>query len=182
MATRGFRATTVAAVCSVSKLPVGSVYWHFTNKDGLLAAVMERGSERFFSQLPDAASLSGSPRERFEAWFKRNAELLRERPPFLRLHLSLCLLDQTNDEVAAILQRVRTTALRRITEAMLPWVREHRDAGALTLTEDLSAFMLAAVDGSFVAQHTDGREIDGLLKRLWASLVAEVENGASVVG
>ncbi|MBY4128162.1 TetR/AcrR family transcriptional regulator [Rhodococcus fascians] len=45
MTERGFQGTSIAEICTTSKLPNGSVYRHFQNKNGLLAAVMERGSE-----------------------------------------------------------------------------------------------------------------------------------------
>jgi len=175
MAERGFQATSIADICSASKLPNGSVYWHFQNKNGLLAAVMERGSHRFFANLPRPDELPGSARERFDAWFAANTQMLAERPRFLRLHLSLCLLEDTDAVVAEIVARVRATAIRSLSSAMLPWAREVHGDAAEALCVELAAFMLATVDGAFIAQHTDGADIGRLLERLHRTLVDEID-------
>ena len=39
---RGYSGTSIAAVSKASGLPPSSIYWHFTDKDDLLAAVIER--------------------------------------------------------------------------------------------------------------------------------------------
>jgi len=177
MAERGFSATSVAEVCARSKLPVGSIYWHFKSKDGLLAAVMERGNERFFASLPDPAALPGSPREQFDAWFAANTATLSDRPLFLRLHLNLCLLDGTEETVADIVRRVRRTATTQIEHALRPWVAEFQPHQADQLTQQLAAYMLAVVDGSFIAQHVDNARIKPLLDQLHRFLCATVESG-----
>src|SRR6188508_2972397 len=53
MAEDGFEAATLARVVTESKIPPSSVYHYFGSKDGILLAVMERGAERFFADLPD---------------------------------------------------------------------------------------------------------------------------------
>lgn len=175
MAERGFQATSIAEICAASKLPNGSVYWHFQNKNGLLAAVMERGSQRFFAGLPKPDELTGTPRERFDVWFEANTQMLKQRPRFLRLHLSLCLLEETDAVVAEIVARVRATAIGSLSRAMYPWVHELHGDAAEELSKELAAFMLATVDGAFIAQHTDGADIERLLGRLHRSLVNEIE-------
>jgi len=174
MAERGFQATSIAEICTTSKLPNGSVYWHFQNKNGLLAAVMERGSHRFFTGLPKPEQLVGTARERFDAWFEANTQMLAQRPRFLRLHLSLCLLEETDTVVAEIVARVRATAIANLSRAMYPWVHELHGDAAEAMSEELAAFMLAAVDGAFIAQHVDGANIERLLGRLHRSLVNEI--------
>lgn len=175
MAERGFQATSIANICTESKLPNGSVYWHFQNKNGLLAAVMERGSQRFFAGLPEPDELTGTARERFDAWFEANTQMLAQRPRFLRLHLSLCLLEETDVVVAEIVSRVRDTAIRSLSRAMFPWVHEMHGEAAGELSNELAAFMLATVDGAFIAQHTDGTNIERLLSHLHRSLVDEIQ-------
>lgn len=175
MAERGFSATSIAEICAVSRLPVGSVYWHFKSKDGLLAAVIERGNERFFASLPDPTTLPGTPRERFDAWFAANTAMLAARPHFLRLHLSMCLLEETDVTVAVMIRRVRETAKAKIGRALGPWVAEFHPQRADQLTAQLATYMLATVDGLFIAQHTDAVQISGPLERLHDFLCAVVE-------
>lgn len=176
MADRGYAATSIADVCATSNFPVGSVYWHFRNKSGLLAAVMERGSQEFFAQLPDAATLVGTPRERFDRWFDANTELLTRRPPFLRLHLTLCLGEHNESPTHDILERVRTMARGRIADALHPWVEQFHPDDSDEMSCSLAAYMLATVDGAFIAQHADGARLSTLLDILHSSLISAVEH------
>lgn len=175
MAKRGFNATSIAEICSMSGLPVGSIYWHFKSKDGLLAAVMERGNEQFFAGFPDPTTLPGTPRERFDVWFAANTEKLAGRPHFLRLHLSMCLLEDTDVTVTEIIRRVRKTAKYEISRALGPWVAEFHTENPEQLTAQLASYMLATVDGSFIAQHTDAIPIEAMLEHLRVFLCAAVE-------
>src|SRR5687767_10421400 len=52
MATRGYAATSISDIRSACGLPASSIYWHFGSKEGVLAAVMERGADRFFAAIP----------------------------------------------------------------------------------------------------------------------------------
>ena len=52
MAEHGFEAATLARVVEDSGVPMSSVYHYYGSKDGILLAVMERGAERFFADLP----------------------------------------------------------------------------------------------------------------------------------
>ena len=40
---------------------MSSVYHYFGSKDGILLAVMERGADRFFADLPDLTRQPGRP-------------------------------------------------------------------------------------------------------------------------
>ncbi len=53
MAEDGFEAATLARVVQEAGVPMSSVYHYYGSKDGILLAVMERGAERFFADLPD---------------------------------------------------------------------------------------------------------------------------------
>src|SRR5512132_4102655 len=61
MAEHGFEAATLARVVEESGVPMSSVYHYYGSKDGILLAVMERGAERFFADLPEADRRSGRP-------------------------------------------------------------------------------------------------------------------------
>ena len=54
MAEHGFEAATLARVVEEAGIPLSSVYHYYGSKDGILLAVMERGAERFFADLPDS--------------------------------------------------------------------------------------------------------------------------------
>ena len=61
MAEHGFEAATLARVVEESGVPMSSVYHYYGSKDGILLAVMERGAERFFADLPEPDRRSGRP-------------------------------------------------------------------------------------------------------------------------
>src|ERR1700754_1186855 len=59
MATRGYAATSISDIRKACGLPPSSIYWHFGSKEGLLAAVMERGADRFFAAIPTSDDAEG---------------------------------------------------------------------------------------------------------------------------
>ena len=61
MAEHGFEAATLARVVAEAGIPMSSVYHYFGSKDGILLAVMERGADRFFADLPDLDRRPGRP-------------------------------------------------------------------------------------------------------------------------
>ena len=61
MAEHGFEAATLARVVEESGIPMSSVYHYFGSKDRILLAVMERGADRFFADLPDLSRRPGRP-------------------------------------------------------------------------------------------------------------------------
>ena len=63
MAEHGFEAATLARVVEEAGIPLSSVYHYYGSKDGILLAVMERGAERFFDDLPDPEPTARTSRE-----------------------------------------------------------------------------------------------------------------------
>ncbi len=54
-AERGYEGTSIGAVSAKCGLPASSIYWHFKDKDDLIAAVIERSFSNWLQvwQLPD---------------------------------------------------------------------------------------------------------------------------------
>ena len=69
---RGYEGTSIGLVSTKCGLPASSIYWHFKDKDDLIAAVIERSFSQWLSawQMPD----EGTPRERLVGL------ALRDRP------------------------------------------------------------------------------------------------------
>lgn len=61
-AERGYEGTSIGAVSTKCGLPASSIYWHFTDKDDLMAAVIERSFGSWLNawQLPDGGSPSNA--------------------------------------------------------------------------------------------------------------------------
>jgi AcrR family transcriptional regulator len=183
MSERGYSATFISDVCSASGLPVGSIYWHFRSKFGLLAAVMERGNLRFFEELPRPEDFEGTVRERFDAWFRSNAKLLTARPSFLRLHLLLGLQENVEDNVRSVNLRVHARAKLRLYEALYPLVEEANVSDPEDFTSHLAAYMLATVDGVMLGlQFSESLDAESLLETLRVTLLSTIERASSGVG
>lgn len=93
MAERGYAGTSISAICKESGLPASSVYWHFENKEGLLAAVMERGSNQMLEEITKAyAEAPGEPRDRLHRLLETAAALFEAQPrEFQRLEMMVTL-------------------------------------------------------------------------------------------
>jgi len=74
MATRGYAATSINDIRKACGLPPSSIYWHFGSKEGVLAAVMERGAKRYFAAIPTEAD--------FERQLAAVIELQEQHPEF----------------------------------------------------------------------------------------------------
>ena len=51
---RGYEGTTISLVSKKSGLPPTSIYWHFADKDDLIAAVIERSFQRWLARAGPA--------------------------------------------------------------------------------------------------------------------------------
>src|SRR5690349_11722021 len=110
MATRGYAATSITDIRKACGLPPSSIYWHFGSKEGVLAAVMERGAERFFAAIPSG----GTPEEQLTVL----AGLQSQHPDFLRLFYMLSLERSDDPAVAQIVRRVRDNAIHGFRDAI----------------------------------------------------------------
>src|SRR5258708_1409138 len=88
---RGYDGTSIAAVSARSGLPASSIYWYFANKDGLIAAVIERSFERWLAAVALPGAEAGDMSERVRAMAVAMAKALLDTPDFLRLGLMLAL-------------------------------------------------------------------------------------------
>jgi AcrR family transcriptional regulator len=64
---------------------MSSVYHYFGSKDGILLAVMKRGADRFFADLPDLGRRPGRPAQHLAGVVSAAARMLQRHPDLLRL-------------------------------------------------------------------------------------------------
>lgn len=174
MAGRGYSGTAMSAICRETGLPATSIYWHFGSKQGLLAAVMERGARRWFAALPDWDDTSGETADQQAARLtERGADAVTEQPAFLRLFYLLALDSADDPEAAALVRQVRDSAnqrFRRVIEGML--AAEHPPEVAGPAAEELARFAVACSDGCFFALQLEPGETDA--RRMFADLFLAV--------
>lgn len=182
MSSRGFDGTSVADLARESGLPVSSIYWHFNSKTGILAAVMERGAERFFADVrPAAARPNESPEEHLNRSMREVGAVFVAHPEFLRLFV-LLLLGNQSPEIAEIVTRVRRrgreSLLELLTTTLAPWGPVAGPVG-----ERIVDFALAGFDGSFLAVQADSpTSHDTLMAQLARSLVTLADRERVAIG
>jgi AcrR family transcriptional regulator len=170
MGSRGYAATSISNIREACGLPASSIYWHFGSKEGVLAAVMERGATRFFSAIPprdDATSV--------EDQFAATARLLAQHPDFLRLFYLLSLERSDDPAAAALVRRVRDTAIDGFRDAIAALLPSTTSAStAERVITELSAVAVALSDGVFIADHLepDMTDVERMYRRLFQAVSA----------
>jgi AcrR family transcriptional regulator len=172
MAEHGFEAATIARVVEEAGIPLSSVYHYYGSKDGVLLAVMERGAERFFADMPVSQRRRGRPAQHLAGFITRAAETLERHPDFLRLLIVFAAQPPAaaGGELQAVAGRTRAVALERLRDEI---AIAFGDEPAGPVTDRLARFALAAFDGAFVASRTDRAfGLEELLRPLAPALVA----------
>jgi len=154
MAEHGFEAATLARVVEEAGIPLSSVYHYYGSKDGILLAVMERGAERFFADLPEWNRRIGRPAQHLATVLSTAARTLERHPNFLRLLIVFAVQPPAagGGEVEAVVTRVRRLGLDRVREQIALAFGDDPD-GAVTVR--LARIALAAIEGAFVASQAE---------------------------
>lgn len=152
---RGYEGTTIALVSKISGLPASSIYWHFKDKDELIAAVIERSFRTWLAawDVPDGPG----PRERITAMAGQIAKALLDSPDFLRLGLMLALERRPVEPRArTMFLAVREQARHRLMDA----AREYFPHLPETAVADFATYAIAGADGLFIAKEIGGDSVD----------------------
>lgn len=154
-AERGYEGTSIALVSQKCGLPASSIYWHFKNKDDLIAAVIERSFGTWLTawQVPD----EGAARERVQGLAIQIAKALLNSPDFIRLGLMLALERRPVEARArAMFIAARTQTYHQLTEALRDLTPELTDAQL----HQLVTYAIAGADGLFIAKEVGGDAVD----------------------
>jgi len=180
----GYNGTTMAKVASNAALPIGSVYWHFENKDLLLAAMIDEG----FSRWRNEALANNKPRpgegfvEHVTRIFGSTANPKYFAADFWRLGVILSV-EKSVPEQTARGQFLKIREAQR--DELTAWWRETLSPQLLERVPDLpsklSKFTLAMQDGNAIAG-ASGESLDDFQATLASCLIhlvsmAEKGNG-----
>ncbi len=169
---RGYEGTSIGLVSAKCGLPASSIYWHFKDKDDLIAAVIERSFAHVLSawEMPD----EGAAQERLVSMVMQIAKALLDSPEFLRLGLMLALERRPVEPRArAMFIDVRAqmhSTLRATARELFPDLTEAQ-------THDFATSAIAGADGLFIAKELGGDSVD-VLALFEVHAVALYENGA----
>jgi len=155
-AERGYEGTSIALVSKKCGLPASSIYWHFKDKDDLIAAVIERSFGvwlRAASKIPRDATNE----ERVVGVGAQTAKALLDSPDFIRLGLMLALERRPEEPRArTMFIQVRNQAYRQLTEnfrQLMPGLTD-------TEVRQLAIYAMAGADGLFIAKEISGDAVD----------------------
>lgn len=154
-AERGYEGTSIALVSAKCGLPASSIYWHFKNKDDLIAAVIERSFGDWLKawQVPD----EGAPRDRLVGLAMQIAKALLDSPDFIRLGLMLALERRPVEPRAReMFLQARTQAYDEMTNTVRRLTPELTDAQI----HQLVTYGIAGADGLFIAKELGGDSVD----------------------
>jgi AcrR family transcriptional regulator len=182
-AERGYEGTTVGLVTERTGLPASSVYWHFKNKDELLAETLEFSYRQWRSGTPTWEDVD-QPVDDLRAEVRRRlraaSRALLVSPEFWRLGLMLALERRAKEPVArgryVEVRDETTAAIAHWWAAVLP-VRALE--GDQTLPDRLARVHLALMDGFFVGRRADDRwDVEAMVELMADGMTAYVESAA----
>ncbi|MCF6388335.1 TetR/AcrR family transcriptional regulator [Mycobacterium sp. MBM] len=154
-AERGYEGTSIGAVSAKCGLPASSIYWHFKNKDDLLAAVIERSFGSWLAAWEFPAD--GPPAERLAGAAAQIAKALVDSPDFIRLGLMLALERRPVEPRArAMFVEARDQAFRILSAGILELV----PGLAQTHVDQIATYAIAGADGLFIAKEIAGDSVD----------------------
>ena len=154
-AERGYEGASIALVSAKCGLPASSIYWHFKNKDDLIAAVIERSFGDWLRawQVPD----EGTPRDRLAGMAMQIAKALLDSPDFIRLGLMLALERRPVEPRArAMFIQTRAQTCDQLTETMRGFEPGLTEAQIHLLV----TYAMAGADGLFIAKEIGGDAVD----------------------
>jgi AcrR family transcriptional regulator len=71
MARYGYAGTSMSQICKASQISASAVYWHFENKEGVMAAMLERGITRYLDAVESVSQTPGkSPEQALRTLFE----------------------------------------------------------------------------------------------------------------
>ncbi|WP_434445493.1 TetR/AcrR family transcriptional regulator [Lentzea sp. E54] len=154
---KGYDGMAVSDLCAQSGLPASSIYYHFGNKLGVLAALLERTFEELHALFPSPSAFDDlAPLERLEAWFSAACKSLDDRPDYLRLLVAVAVGPQKEAEaVQATVRRIRDNAHASWVSALTPIFAPGGRKADKALVEQLAVLGRALTDGLAVSNSFD---------------------------
>lgn len=156
---RGYEGTSISLVSKRSGFPASSIYWHFKDKDDLIAAVIERSFDAWVRAMTDLEPQNED--QTVEDFVTQQAaqffNAIEVSPDFLRLGLMLGLEHRPEDPTARkMFLKVRNQTFRNVVKSYGKRLPE-LDQAAL---EELASFIIALADGFFMSQQVADKTHD----------------------
>jgi len=155
---RGYDGMAISDLTAKSGLPASSIYYHFGNKLGVLAGLLDRTFEEMHASFPNPTSFDDhEPLERFEAWLSTACRSLDQRPEYLRILLAISVGPHKDTEpVRNTVRRIRDYAHASWVDALTPIFAPDGGEAGEALVERIAVLGRAMTDGLSVANSFDG--------------------------
>ncbi len=149
--TRGYDATSMEDLSRAAGITKSSFYHHFSGKEALLRAALERAVDGLFGVLTSSSATTGSPTERLRTIVRDQVRVLMAELPYVTLLLRVR--GNTETERWALERR------RAFDAAIAALVREAVDAGEVRTDVEpaLAARLLSGMVNSIVEWYRPGR-------------------------
>ena len=142
-AARGYAGAGVDRLAERSGIAKTAIYYHFGNKEGLLAAVLERAATQWIEAILHASREGSDPLGRLDRALAGMRTMIEERPWIYNLFQILTLeVADEKPEIRAMLQGIIRRARQAITDGM-------REALGIDVpgADGIAGLLLAALDG-----------------------------------
>ncbi|MFJ7217733.1 TetR/AcrR family transcriptional regulator [Amycolatopsis sp. NPDC098790] len=155
---KGYDGMAISDLSAQSGLPPSSIYYHFGNKLGVLAALLDRTFDELHALFPNPSSFDElAPLERLEAWFTAACDSLDRRPDYLQLLVAISVGPQKDAEaVRATVRRIRDYAHASWVAALTPIFAPSGGKNNEALVQELAVLGRALTDGLSVTNSFDG--------------------------
>nr|WP_285567144.1 TetR/AcrR family transcriptional regulator [Actinoallomurus iriomotensis] len=155
---RGYDGMAISDLSAQSGLPPSSIYYHFGNKLGVLAALLDRTFDELHALFPNPSSFDDrEPLERFETWVTAACDSLDRRPEYLRILLAISVGPHKDTEpVRNTVRRIRDYAHASWVEALTPIFAPDGGEADEAFVDQLAVLGRAMTDGLSVTNSFDG--------------------------
>lgn len=172
-AEQGYEGTAIAQVAKRSGLPVGSVYWHFENKDKLFAALLQHSLDEWEGRQDWLFRPEESPSRQLEKMISGRTFEAMEPTSFWRLGLLLALERRLSESAARqMFLDIRQGRLDLISDWWQQILPPEVTSDDPAFPARLAQFTMAGADGLYVSvsagEDWDATALTGmLLDSIW---------------
>jgi AcrR family transcriptional regulator len=178
---RGYRGASVNDICRRAGVAKTALYWHFDDKEGLLAAVLDALAGRWIEELQKRAYQRPLPHERLTELVDGWREILEQQPQLIRLPVFMQLeAADHSSEIKEALRNLFERSERAIQQGIEDSVGRDTLADTAAVAHAVMSLLEAAVGRVSLARDEAEREAvyTGLKRTIvqlvWSQLPEEI--------
>jgi AcrR family transcriptional regulator len=150
-------AMSISDLVRLARVPASSIYWHFGNKEGLVAAVAAAAVERWLAALPDPQMLPASGEARVLAGITGVTDALARDGQVVTLVTKVGVeLGAGRHSALEVVRRARADVLEYGVRLFAPAFQDRTELQARAAAMRMSMLLMATADGIAVNAATHG--------------------------